>query len=81
MDKILNDIFIQCGLVIPLEKEETEMLAQACNEFVSSEDFSFSDYEEMLRYYINNSNFKELDLLLDSFVALQKLCQSERIFV
>lgn len=52
MDKILNDIFIQCGLVIPLEKEETEMLAQACNEFVSSENFSFSDYEEMLGYYI-----------------------------
>ena len=67
MDKILNDIFIQCGLVIPLEKEETEMLAQACNEFVSSEDFSFSDYEEMLRYYINNSNFTDLDLFIDNY--------------
>lgn len=67
MDKILNDIFIQCGLVIPLDKEETEMLAHACNEFVSSEDFSFSDYEEMLGYYINNDNFTDLDLFIENY--------------
>lgn len=67
MDKILNDIFIQCGLVIPLDKEETEMLAQACNEFVSSEDFSFSDYEEMLGYYISNDNFKDLDSFIENY--------------
>lgn len=67
MDKILNDIFIQCGLVIPLDKEETEMLAQACNEFVSSEDFSFSDYEEMLGYYISNDNFTDLDLFIEDY--------------
>lgn len=67
MDKILNDIFIQCGLVIPLDKEETEMLSQACNEFVSSEDFSFSDYEEMLGYYISNDNFTDLDLFIEDY--------------
>ena len=67
MDKILNDIFIQCGLVIPLDKEETEMLDQACNEFVSSEDFSFSDYEEMLGYYINNDKFSDLDSFIENY--------------
>lgn len=67
MDKILNDIFIQCGLVIPLDKEETEMLDQACNEFVSSEDFSFSDYEEMLGYYLNNDKFSDLDSFIENY--------------
>lgn len=67
MDKILNDIFLQCGLVIPLDKEETEMLDQACNEFVSSEDFSFSDYEEMLGYYINNDKFSDLDSFIENY--------------
>lgn len=58
---------MQCGLVVPLDEEETDMLAQACSGFVSREDFSFSDYEEILKCYIEGRNFTDLDLYIKNY--------------
>lgn len=50
MNKILNNILLQSGLIIPLDTDEIEQLARACSNFVKSESFSFSTFESLLIY-------------------------------
>ena len=45
MNNVLNNILMQCGLIVPLEETETDVLAKACSEYISNESFSFEDFE------------------------------------
>lgn len=34
MNNVLNKILMQCGLIVPLEETETDVLAKACSEYI-----------------------------------------------
>ena len=40
MNNVLNNILMQCGLIVPLEETETDVLAKACSEYIGNESFS-----------------------------------------
>lgn len=68
MNKILNNILMQSGLIIPLDTDEIEQLARACSNFVKSESFSFSTFESLLIYYIKGKEWPKLNNFIENYV-------------
>lgn len=69
MNKILNNILLQSGLIIPLDTDEMEQLARACSNFVKSESFSFSTFESLLIYYIKGKEWPELNNFIEKNIS------------
>lgn len=69
MNKILNNILLQSGLIIPLDTDEIEQLARACSNFVKSESFSFSTFESLLIYYIKGKEWPELNNFIEKNIS------------
>lgn len=69
MNKILNNILLQSGLIIPLDTDEMEQLARACSNFVKSESFSFSTFESLLIYYIKGKEWPELNNFIENYIS------------
>ena len=69
MNKILNNILMQSGLIIPLDTDEIEQLARACSNFVKSESFSFSTFESLLIYYIKGKEWPKLNNFIENYVS------------
>ena len=61
MNNVLNNILMQCGLIVPLEEIETDTLAKACSEYISNESFSFEDFEELADCNVMKRECKELN--------------------
>ena len=68
MNKILNNILMQSGLIIPLDTDEIEQVARACSHFVKSESFSFSTFESLLIYYIKGKEWPKLNNFIENYV-------------
>lgn len=73
MNDILNSILMQCGLIVPLEEAETDMLAQACSEYINNESFSFEDFEELVDCYVTNRECKELNDFVTEYISSNDL--------
>lgn len=69
MNNVLNDILMQCGLIVPLEEIETDTLAKACSEYISNESFSFEDFEELADCYVMNRECKELNDFVAEYIS------------
>lgn len=69
MNKILNNILLQSGLIIPLDTDEIELLARACSNFVKSESFSFSTFESLLIYYIKGKEWPKLKIFIENYIS------------
>ena len=69
MNKILNNMLLQSGLIIPLDTDEMEQLARACSNFVKSESFSFSTFESLLIYYIKGKEWPELNNFIEKNIS------------
>lgn len=69
MNKILNNILLQSGLIIPLDTDEIEQLARACSNFVKSESFSFSTFESLIIYYIKGKEWPKLNKFIENYVS------------
>ena len=69
MSKVLNDILMQCGLIVPLEETETDILAKACSEYINNESFSFEDFEELADCYVMNRECKELNNFVAEYIS------------
>ena len=69
MNNVLNDILMQCGLIVPLEETETDMLAKACSEYIHNESFSFDDFEELADCYVMNRECKELNDSVAEYIS------------
>lgn len=69
MNKILNNILLQSGLIIPLDTDEIEQLVRACSNFVKSESFSFSTFESLLIYYIKGKEWPELNNFIENYIS------------
>ena len=73
MNNVLNNILIQCGLIVPLEETETDTLAKACSEYISNESFSFEDFEELADCYVMNRECKELNDFVAEYISNNSL--------
>ena len=73
MNNVLNDILIQCGLIVPLKETETDMLAQACSEYIGKESFSFDVFEELADCYVMNRENKELSYFVAEYISSNNL--------
>lgn len=73
MNKILNNILLQSGLIIPLDTDEMEQLARACSNFVKSESFSFSTFESLLIYYIKGKEWPELNNFIENYIQVSQV--------
>lgn len=69
MNNVLNNILMQCGLIVPLEETETDTLAKACSEYISNESFSFEDFEELADCYVMNRECKELNDFVAEYIS------------
>ena len=69
MNNVLNDILMQCGLIVPLEEIEIDTLAKACSEYISNESFSFEDFEELADCYVMNRECKELNDFVADYIS------------
>lgn len=69
MNKILNNILLQSGLIIPLDTDEIELLARACSNFIKSESFSFSTFESLLIYYIKGKEWPKLKKFIENYIS------------
>lgn len=69
MNKILNNILLQSGLIIPLDTDEIELLARACSNFVKSESFSLSTFESLLIYYIKGKEWPKLNNFIENYIS------------
>lgn len=69
MNKILNNILLQSGIIIPLDTDEIEQLARSCSNFVNSESFSFSTFESLLIYYIKGKEWPKLNNFIENYIS------------
>lgn len=69
MNNVLNKILMQCGLIVPLEETETDVLAKACSEYIGNESFSFGDFEELADCYVTNRECKELNDFVTEYIS------------
>ena len=69
MNNVLNNILMQCGLIVPLEETETDVLAKACSEYIGNESFSFGDFEELADCYVTNRDCKELNDFVTEYIS------------
>lgn len=69
MNNVLNDILMQCGLIVPLEETKTDVLAKACSEYIGNESFSFGDFEELADCYVMNRECKELNDFVTEYIS------------
>ena len=72
MNDILNNIFMQSGLIIPLEEEEVEMLSKACSDFINEESFSFPVFEDLVCCYLNKQGHKKLIDSIENFMLMNE---------
>lgn len=69
MNNVLNNILMQCGLIVPLEETETDVLAKACSEYIGNESFTFDDFEELADCYVTNRECKELNDFVTEYIS------------
>ena len=69
MNNVLSNILMQCGLIVPLEETETDVLAKACSEYIGNESFSFGDFEELADCYVTNRDCKELNDFVTEYIS------------
>ena len=69
MNNVLNKILMQCGLIVPLEETETDVLAKACSEYIGNESFTFDDFEELADCYVTNRECKELNDFVTEYIS------------
>lgn len=69
MNNVLNNILMQCGLIVPLEETETDVLAKACSEYIGNESFTFDDFEELADCYVTNQECKELNDFVTEYIS------------
>lgn len=68
MIETLDKILLQSGLIIPLKREDVNILADACTSFVNGDSFSFSVFEALVICYLKNEEFPQLSDYIKEFI-------------
>lgn len=68
MKRVLNNILMQSGLIVPIDKQIIEILEESCYEFVHSDLFSYEEFENLIDSYINNSESKNINYFVANYI-------------
>lgn len=68
MKKILGNILLSSGLIVPLKDVIRDMLYEACEKYTSAEEFDIYRFEELTSRYLLNEADEELDDYVKKYI-------------
>lgn len=73
MKRILNNILMQSGLIVPIDEQIIEVLADSCYEYVDNNSFSYEEFENLVSSYINNRESDKINIFVTNYIKEKEL--------